>query len=419
MNSLHRIVLYRLLAAWVVISLLLGVAVSWAGLRKIDRQLVSLATVELKKFAAANLALLTQPETARQALDQLAAQLSKDRFIAGEFQDRNRRRLAATVSPQYVEMTMEIARLAVELPLDHERYFRKFTASGQGGLRVLVPFREAGGEPAGYFEGAFLVDPEVAGRLREDLVVTLLVALAAVTLTTLCLYPIIVALNRNVLRQSRDLLAGNVELMEVVGSAVAKRDSTTSMHNYRVATYAVRLAEEVGLGTTEMRDLIAGAFLHDVGKIGISDKVLLKAGALDAEEFEAMKCHVALGVEILTKSTWLLRAREVVEFHHERYDGSGYPKGCSGEAIPLSARIFALVDVFDALTSRRPYKHALTFDEAMAVIRGGSGRLFDPRLCEIFCGMAATLFHDTHRVAEAEVEERLQRMIARYFGVTT
>lgn len=417
MNSLHRIVLYRLLAAWVVISLLLGVAVSWAGLRKIDRQLVTLATAELKRFAAANLVLLTQPETARQALDQLAAQLAKDRFIAGEFQDRHRRRLAATVSPQYVDMTMEIARLAVELPLDHERYFRKFTSSGQGGLRVLVPFREAGGDPAGYFEGAFLVDPEVAGRLRDDLMITLLVALAAVTLTTLCLYPIILSLNRNVLRQSRDLLTGNVELMEVVGSAVAKRDSTTSMHNYRVATYAVRLAEKVGLRPDEMRDLIAGAFLHDVGKIGISDKVLLKAGALDAEEFEAMKRHVTLGVEILLKSKWLLRARDVVEFHHERYDGSGYPKGCAGEEIPLLARIFALVDVFDALTSRRPYKDALAFNDAMAVIRDGAGQLFDPQLMEVFCGIAATLYHDTRGVPEAVVEDRLQQMIDRYFYV--
>jgi putative nucleotidyltransferase with HDIG domain len=419
MQSLHRIILYRLLAAWVVICLLIGVAVSWAGLRKIDRQLVTLATTELRKFANANLALLSQPEAARQALELLAAQLARDRFVAGEFQDRNRHRLAAMVSQQHVEMSMEVARLAVELPLDPEHRFRKFTSAGQGGWRVLVPFREADGTPAGYFEGAFLVDPDVAGLLREDLVVTLLVALAAATLTTLCLYPIILSLNRNVLRQSRDLLAGNVELMEVVGSAVAKRDSTTSMHNYRVATYAVRLGEEVGLGAGEMRDLIAGAFLHDVGKIGISDKVLLKADKLDAEEFEAMKRHVSLGVEILTKSKWLLRARDVVEYHHERYDGSGYPKGCAGEAIPLSARIFALVDVFDALTSRRPYKPALGFDEAMAVIRGGSGRLFDPRLCEIFCGMAAALHHDTRSVPAAEVEERLQRMIARYFQATS
>ena len=105
-------------------------------------------------------------------------------------------------------------------------------------MRVLVPLNEAESGGAGYFEGAFLVDPELLARLRNDLAATLLVALVAVALTTLCLYPIILSLNRNVVRHSRDLLAGNIELMEVIGSAIAKRDSATSMHNYRVAIYA-------------------------------------------------------------------------------------------------------------------------------------------------------------------------------------
>ena len=104
MSSLHRIILYRLLAAWVVISLLIGVAVSWVGLRRIDRQLVSMATAELRMFAAANLDRLGHPETALAALDQLSAELSRDRFIAGEFQDNMRRKLAATVNPRYSEL---------------------------------------------------------------------------------------------------------------------------------------------------------------------------------------------------------------------------------------------------------------------------------------------------------------------------
>lgn len=128
-------------------------------------------------------------------------------------------------------------------------------------------------------------------RLRGDVIVTLLVTLIAVTLATLCLYPIILSLNRNVVRQSRDLLAGNIELMEVVGSAIAKRDSETSMHNYRVATYAVRLAEALGLGPDEMRDLIAGAFLHDVGKIGISDSILLRPVPVLPRRAPATSCR--------------------------------------------------------------------------------------------------------------------------------
>lgn len=418
MPSIHRIILYRLLAAWVVISLLIGVAVSWLGMRKIDQQLVTLTTVELKKFATANVALLKQPEAVRSVLDLPAGQTIREHFIAGEFQDSKRRKLAATSNPRHVAIAPEVERQAAAAPLDRETPFRKSSADSQSWMRVLVPLNEAEGGSAGYFEGAFLIDPELLARLRSDLVLTLLVALAAVALTTLCLYPIILSLNRNVVRYSHDLLAGNIELMEVVGSAIAKRDSATSMHNYRVATYAVRLAEAVGLGHDEMRDLIAGAFLHDVGKIGVCDSILLKPGELDARESEIMKTHVSLGVDILRKSNWLLKARAVVEYHHEKFDGSGYNKGLAGEDIPLIARIFAVVDVFDALTSERPYKDAHSFAQTMSTIEGGSGSYFDPRLAKAFCAIAEPLYRETCNVPQAEVELRLQQMIKKYFFAT-
>jgi putative nucleotidyltransferase with HDIG domain len=415
MPSIHRIVLYRLLAAWVVISLLIGVTVSWLGMRKIDQQLVTLATEEIKRFATTNLALLEQPAALHNTLDLLPSQTIREHLIAGEFQDRNRRKLAATSNPLHSALALEVERQAAGAALDQETRSRKFSADGRSWIRVLVPLSGAEGAAAGYFEGAFLVDPELMARLRDDLTVTLLVALIAVALTTLCLYPIILSLNRNVVRHSRDLLAGNIELMEVVGSAIAKRDSATSMHNYRVATYAVKLAENVGLGRDEIRDLIAGAFLHDVGKIGICDSILLKPAELDPQESEVMKTHVALGVDILRKSNWLLKARAVVEYHHEKFDGSGYGKGLAGEDIPLLARIFAVVDVFDALTSVRPYKQAHSFAEAIAMIERGAGTYFDPRLAHAFIAIAEPLYRESRDVSQAEVETRLQDMIRKYF----
>ena len=415
MPSIHRIVLYRLLAAWVVISLLIGVTVSWLGMRKIDQQLVTLATEEMKRFATTNLALLEQPAALRNTLDLLPSQTIREHLIAGEFQDRNRRKLVATSNPLHSALALEVERQAAGAALDQETRSRKFSADGRSWIRVLVPLSGAEGAAAGYFEGAFLVDPELMARLRDDLTVTLLVALIAVALTTLCLYPIILSLNRNVVRHSRDLLAGNIELMEVVGSAIAKRDSATSMHNYRVATYAVKLAENVGLGRDEIRDLIAGAFLHDVGKIGICDSILLKPAELDPQESEVMKTHVALGVDILRKSNWLLKARAVVEYHHEKFDGSGYGKGLAGEDIPLLARIFAVVDVFDALTSVRPYKQAHSFAEAIAMIERGAGTYFDPRLAHAFIAIAEPLYRESRDVSQAEVETRLQDMIRKYF----
>ncbi len=415
MPSIHRIILYRLLAAWIAISLLIGVTVSLLGIRKIDHQLVALATAELKQFATANVALLKNPGVVHSVLDLPVSGPIRERFIAGEFQDPQRRKLAATINPLHAAMIPEVERLAAGLPLDQETRARQFNANGQSWIRVLVPLEAAEASGAGYFEGSFLIDPDMMASLRNDLVVTLLIALVAVALTTLCLYPIILSLNRNVVRRSRELLAGNIELMEVIGSAIAKRDSATSMHNYRVATYAVRLAEAVGLGHDETRDLIAGAFLHDVGKIGISDNILLKPGELDPQESEIMKTHVSLGVDILKKSNWLLKARAVVEHHHEKFDGTGYNKGLAGNDIPLIARIFAVVDVFDALTSKRPYKDAHSFAEAMATIARGSGSYFDPRLAKAFIDIAEPLYREFHDATQAEAEIHLQQIIRKYF----
>jgi putative nucleotidyltransferase with HDIG domain len=278
-----------------------------------------------------------------------------------------------------------------------------------------VPLKDEAGAVVGFFEGVFLIDKEVIDRLRHDVAVTLAVVLFAVLVTTVVFYPVILALSRDVLRFSRELLQGNIELMEVLGSAIAKRDSDTAIHNYRVTIYAVKLAEAAKLPARNMRDLIAGAFLHDVGKIGIPDAILLKAGRLDEDEFDEMRTHVAVGVDILRKSEWLERARDVVEYHHEKFDGSGYLKGLKGEAIPVTARIFAIVDVFDALTSRRPYKEAIPFKESMAIIRGYAGTHLDPGLVATFDGIIDPLYRLISSSAEADVEAMLWQLINRYF----
>jgi putative nucleotidyltransferase with HDIG domain len=261
----------------------------------------------------------------------------------------------------------------------------------------------------------FLIDKDTLDHLHDDLIVSLLTTLATVLLTTLVVYPVVLTLNRDVVKYSRDLLKGNIELMEVLGSAIAKRDSDTSVHNYRVSIYAVKLAEAAGLAEEYMRDLIAGAFLHDVGKIGIGDAILLKPARLDEGEFAIMKTHVSLGVDILKKSDWLQRARDVVEFHHEKYDGNGYLRGLKGEEIPLTARIFAIVDVFDALTSKRPYKEPMPMREALAIIMGCAGTHFDPALARTFESMVGPLFQQVSTATDAAVEDMLRVIIERYF----
>jgi len=267
----------------------------------------------------------------------------------------------------------------------------------------------------GYFKGVYQVDAETLHNIEIDIVGTLLLVVVVILMTAIMLYPIIISLNKGLVKLSSDLLNGNIELMDVLGSAIAKRDSDTNSHNYRVTIYAIRFAEILGLPSAQIRKLTAGAFLHDVGKIGIRDNILLKPASLTEEEFAVMRTHVLLGTDIISRSKWLEGAREVVEFHHEKFDGSGYMKGLVGNEIPLNARIFTIVDVFDALTSRRPYKEPFDFDEAMELMKPDSGKRFDPKLLQIFHEQANSLYQAISHAPDDVLESMLKDLIRQHF----
>ena len=214
---------------------------------------------------------------------------------------------------------------------------------------------------------------------------------------------------------SSTLLDSNIDLIGTLGSAIAKRDSDTDSHNYRVTLYATRLAEILGRPNEEVQDLIVGAFLHDIGKIGIPDAILLKPGHLTESEFLIMKQHVLLGQQIIANNQWLRKAATVISSHHEKYDGTGYPSGLRGEEIPLPARIFAIVDVFDALTSERPYKKAFPLEEAKRIVRDGCGKHFDPAIGNAFLKNADRLFDEIGTAPHDDLVARLRVIIGRHF----
>jgi hypothetical protein len=176
-----------------------------------------------------------------------------------------------------------------------------------------------------------------------------------------------------------------------LGSAIAERDSDTDAHNCRVTIYSVRLAEAQGVGNAVIRRLVKGAFLHDVGKIGVRDDVLLKPGRLDEQGFEIMKTPVTHGLDVIARSAWLRDAGEVIGGHHEKFAGQGHHRGLQGRAIPLTARIFAIADVFDALSSERPHKQPMPVAECIATLQQGAGPHFDPELVARFAAMAVAL----------------------------
>jgi len=179
-----------------------------------------------------------------------------------------------------------------------------------------------------------------------------------------------------------------IEVITAMASAIDARDAYTHGHSHRVTTYAVKIAEEMRMSPAEVDIIRNASILHDVGKIGIKEDILKKPGRLTEEERREMEYHPFIGTKILQSVKLLEPVMPMVYHHHERFDGTGYPDGLRGEEIPLGARIISVADAFESMTSDRPYRKALPIEEAMAELRYGSGRQFDPRVVEIFMKLA-------------------------------
>lgn len=211
------------------------------------------------------------------------------------------------------------------------------------------------------------------------------------------------------------LLDANLDVLEVMGGAVAKREIGPGAHNHRLLAYAMSLGRATRLSPREMRVLIKGAFVHDIGNVVLPDSILLKRDRLDEVEFEAVKTHCYHGADIVGRSDWLAEAAEVVRNHHEKWDGTGYPSGLSGEDIPLTARVFAVADVFDALTSDRPHRPPLPFDKALDILLMGRGGHFDPAVVDAFAPMARGLYDEAAAKSPAELEAETRAAVFTYF----
>lgn len=199
-----------------------------------------------------------------------------------------------------------------------------------------------------------------------------------------------------------ELRETRLQIVQRLGRAAEYKDNETGLHVIRMSHFSQLLALAAGCSPAWAEDLLNAAPMHDVGKIGIPDAVLRKPGPLDADEWATMRRHPEIGAEIIGEhpSGVLQLAREIALAHHEKWDGSGYPRGLAGEAIPLSARIVAIADVFDALTTRRPYKEPWPVQEAMSHIAAQAGKHFDPALVALFAPLLPQLLEIRARWAE-------------------
>ncbi|HVT11758.1 MAG TPA: HD domain-containing phosphohydrolase [Fimbriimonadaceae bacterium] len=219
------------------------------------------------------------------------------------------------------------------------------------------------------------------------------------------------SLESTVERRTRHVLRARAEALECLARAGEYRDDVTGEHTRRVADMSAQIAEELGMAAATVEIIRISAPLHDLGKIGISDSLLLKPGKLTPEEIDIMRKHAEVGALIIgnAKSPQLRKAREIALYHHENWDGSGYPFGISRNKIPISARIVAVADTFDALINERPYKRAWPIQEAITEVQRQSGARFDPAIVEAFLRVCRKSFAII-RVEEGSAESAETRL---------
>ncbi|TFW22046.1 two-component system response regulator [Massilia arenosa] len=200
-----------------------------------------------------------------------------------------------------------------------------------------------------------------------------------------------------------ELRETRLEVVRRLGRAAEYKDNETGLHVIRMSHFAQVLARAAGMSEHEAEDVLHAAPMHDIGKIGIPDRILQKPGALDQEEWQVMQSHAQIGADIIgdAQHGMLAVAHKLALTHHERWDGSGYPNGLKGDEIPLEGRIVAIADVFDALTSKRPYKDAWPVERAVDYLREQSGRHFDPQLVQLFIAKLPQILEIRERWAEA------------------
>ncbi len=416
-DNIHKWLILRLTLVWLVLSLVVGGLVNYIGHIRLDNHVVDMARAETSHYTADFTAYLKSPTPQALALFSRKIQtlIEKDHLIVVEFYGADSKKVTEAFKSSVAEVETRLPKHGTEFTNTSKILCEKLTLGQEIFMRVFVPIFDDAGLRSGYLEGIYHAPNDIVVQNKRESLWALILVVVVMFVITLALYPLIIRLDRKLLEYAHILALTNIGMLKVLGSAIAKRDSDTNIHNFRVALYSVRLGEKLHLSNTAMQGLIKGAFLHDVGKIAITDAILLKPGKLTSEEFETMKTHVSHGGDILCSYDWLQDADEVVRYHHEKFNGSGYLSGLKGEDIPLNARIFAVVDVFDALTSRRPYKEPFNLETSVGIIREARGSHFDPAITDLFLEQVEALYAEICNEDEPLLHGKLEECIKTYF----
>lgn len=199
---------------------------------------------------------------------------------------------------------------------------------------------------------------------------------------------------------SEDLKSPYLSTVQILRNIVEYKDTYTIGHSFRVSKYSLLIGKSMGLSRNDIKTLKVGSMFHDIGKISTPNNILLKNGPLTDNEYFQIKCHPAIGSHILYPATMYSKIIPIVKFHHERFDGNGYPSGLNGNNIPLLVRIVTIADTFDAMTSRRPYRDALSLDIVISEFEKNKGTQFDPEITDVFLDILKNNYSEIKKIQE-------------------
>jgi HD-GYP domain-containing protein (c-di-GMP phosphodiesterase class II) len=309
-GNLRRRIVGRLLLVSVALATIAGGAAYFLERRAIDQRILSLALEESRGLSIhVDFLSSAQPADLEQARADvrahvLAEHITEGHFVVIEIYDLARKKVVEAIQPGFADVEKVVDAEHHATGQGDELHHTWLSIGGVSYVQVFAPL-QIGGKTAAFFEGTFRVDPEAMRKMDRELVWSVLLVVLVVFATAVALYPLMLRLNHDLLQLSDELAYANMGMLAALGSAVARRDRGTNAHNYRVTIYAIHLARALGLTADQVRGLIKGAFLHDVGKIGIADAILRKPGRLTPEETAVMQAHVRYGVEIVGKFEWL------------------------------------------------------------------------------------------------------------------
>jgi HD-GYP domain-containing protein (c-di-GMP phosphodiesterase class II) len=416
-KEIHVLLIKRISAVCLFAALIVAGTSLYLEFRQLESTLLSYAEKEAKLFVPLFLDQLKSSNqlSSEDLAPQLAVAIGHTSFIAVELYNENREVFFERRRANSETIKQQFLKKGIITVLDDRANGSWIIADKRIYLDAAIPMIALQDDKTiGYVKGMYRSSLQDTKVIIHRFLLSALIGAGAVLLCGLLMYPGLLFFQNHLIKSSSELNRANGFLLKHLGAAIAKCDSGHQFHNHRVLIYGIRLAENQKLQRSQIRSFIQGAFLHDIGMLDLDTSLLMKPEPFDDTEQKLMQEHVKRGAALIKPYRWLRSGVEVVRYHHEKYDGSGYPAGISHDKIPGIARIFTIVDAFDALTSNRPYREAQELDQALRVLEQDSGSHFDPVLLSAFIEIAPKLYSVVSKLDGKPLERELNGVLKKY-----